>query len=72
MIKKLQEAELYLAKFSHEIGALRDEIEFPLIVEDIRATGKNPSSISTSWLQQRYDIGYARAARLLDQLQKKD
>ena len=35
LVKKLQQAELQLATYSHEIGALRDEIEFPLMIEDI-------------------------------------
>jgi len=70
LIKKLQRAELQLATYSHEIGVLRDEIEFPLMIEDIKTTRKKHSLISASWLQRRYGIGYARAARLLDELRK--
>ena len=70
LIQKLQKAETQLTTWGHEVGALRDEIEFPLIVEDIKSTGKKLSAITTSWLQRRYGIGYARAARLLDELRK--
>jgi DNA segregation ATPase FtsK/SpoIIIE-like protein len=70
LVQKLQKVETQLTTWSHEVGALRDEIEFPLMIEEIKATGKNLSSISASWLQRRYGIGYARAARLLDQLRK--
>jgi DNA segregation ATPase FtsK/SpoIIIE-like protein len=70
LVKQVQKAERQLAKFSNEIGALRDEIEFPLMIEDIKATRKNLSLISASWLQRRYGIGYACAARLLDEIRK--
>jgi len=73
LIKKIQETELYLQNKIDEVGALRDEIEFPLVVEEVRAALKNtdPEKITTSWLQRRYKIGYARAARLMDELRKK-
>ena len=73
LIKKIQETEFYLRNKIDEVGALRDEIEFPLIIEEVRLTLKNtePKEITTSWLQQRYNIGYARAARLMDELRKK-
>jgi DNA segregation ATPase FtsK/SpoIIIE-like protein len=64
---------LYLRNKIDEIGALRDEIEFPLIVEEVRLALKttDQKKITTSWLQQRYNIGYARAARLMHDLRKK-
>src|SRR3954452_95705 len=70
LAKKLQQAELQLATYSQEVGALRDEIEFPLMIEDIKGARKNLPSVTTSWLQRHYGIGYARAARLLDELRK--
>ena len=73
LIKKIQETELYLRNKIDEVGALRDEIEFPLIVEEVRVALKNtdPKKVTTSWLQRKYNIGYARAARLMDELRKK-
>jgi len=73
LIKKIQETELYLQNKIDEVGALRDEIEFPLVVEEVRLALENTDAkeITTSWLQERYDIGYARAARLIDELRKK-
>jgi DNA segregation ATPase FtsK/SpoIIIE-like protein len=73
LINKIQETELYLQNKIDEVGALRDEIEFPLIVEDVRLALKttDPKKINTAWLQERYNIGFARASRLMDELRKK-
>ena len=72
LIKKIQETEAYLRNKIDEVGALRDEIEFPLIVEEVREALKksDPGKLTTSWLQQRYEISYARAARLMDELRE--
>lgn len=70
LISKLRKVEHKLRTATDEVGVLRNLIEMPYIVRDIQSVlSKNKrTKITTTWLQRRYEMGYARAARLLDYL----
>jgi DNA segregation ATPase FtsK/SpoIIIE-like protein len=70
LIKVLRDAEDYLHSLATKVGELRDLHESPHIIEEIsklKREGK-VKNISTAWMQRKYKIGYARAARLMDEL----
>lgn len=70
LIKVLRDAEDYLHSLATQVGELRDLHEFPHIIEEVsklKGEGKI-KNITTAWMQRKYKIGYARAARLMDEL----
>lgn len=72
-LQKLKKAEELLYSLSNEVGALRDEIEMPLMLKEIKSAIKKSKNlkITTSWIQRKYKLGYARSARLMDLLVQK-
>ena len=73
IIKLYKDAEDYLYALASKAGELRDVHESPYILQDIiklKKTGK-VKVITTSWIQRRFRIGYARTADLMDVLKKK-
>jgi len=73
LLDKLREAETTLERLSREIGSLRDQYELPLILKEVRrlVRGKKVRTVSSSWLQRRFKIGYLNAATILEKLQNK-
>ncbi|MBC7836297.1 hypothetical protein H7X87_00760 [Acetobacteraceae bacterium] len=73
LIEKLKKAEEYLLKLADEIGEYRDKLQVPYMIEDIKnqLSKKKSARVTTAWLQRRYRIGYARAARLVDALEQR-
>ena len=67
-ITALRSLEHSLYKMSDEVGAMRDRIEIPFIIAEIksRKRSKKNLKVSPAWLQRKYDMGYSRAARLMD------
>lgn len=68
----LAEAENCLHVQASNINTLRDKYEFPLMIEEVKKLirPKDLNKVTASWLQRRYKTGYARSARLLDELRK--
>ena len=59
-------------ELQEKIDGIFDEYKVPVRIQEIKKyiqENKNVQ-ISTSWLQRRYRIGYARAASLIDRLRK--
>ncbi len=68
-IREIRE-ELHL--FSERVDEILDQYEIPVDIKEIKSFLAENYHIepSTSWLQRRYRIGYAEAAKILDQLSK--
>ena len=60
-------------ELQEKIDSIFDEYEVPVRIKEIQTYLKEnkETRISTSWLQRRYRIGYARAAKLIDELRHK-
>jgi DNA segregation ATPase FtsK/SpoIIIE-like protein len=69
-IRELQEA---IGNISSQMDEVLDRYHVPSILADIKELRrkKELKKPTTSWLQRRYRIGYARAARLLDELRER-
>lgn len=72
-LDQLRDIQDSVHELQEKIDGIFDEYEVPVRMKEIQAYLKeNPSTkISTSWLQSRYRMGYARAAKLMDQLSSK-
>ncbi len=72
LIKLLKAAEDHLQATIKSVAELRDSHEFPYMVNEIKkqiADGK-VKTMSASWVQRKFKVGYARAMRLMDQLEE--
>lgn len=69
----IQEAETYFRGLSDKMGEIRSKYEIEYIADDLikLSTQGKVKQISTSWLQRKYKIGYARSARLIDSLSER-
>lgn len=73
IIKTLRDAEDYLRTLADKLGELGDKHELPHLIEEIiklKKAGK-VKEITTAWLQKKYKMGYVRATRLSEYLNKK-
>jgi DNA segregation ATPase FtsK/SpoIIIE-like protein len=71
-LDQLRDIQDSVYELSERVDAIFDEYEVPVKIQEIKKyiqENKNVQ-ISTSWLQRRYRIGYARAATLIDKLRK--
>lgn len=78
MTKDIVELKITVVKLEKRVKKLEDELNPPIghpdqddmLLSDAIALCKPMEMISASYLQRRLSIGYARAARILDQLGK--
>lgn len=72
-LDQLRDIQDSVHELQEKIGGIFDEYDIPIRVAEIKKYVKeNPSTkISTSWLQRRYGIGYARAVKLMDKISPK-
>jgi S-DNA-T family DNA segregation ATPase FtsK/SpoIIIE len=54
---------------SHKRAAVEDVASWDPLIEEAWSVVKNSNNASASFLQRKLKIGYARAARILDQLE---
>ncbi len=70
--KKVEELEKRVKKLEKEadIPVYNDPKQDDILLSEAIALTKPQNLISASYLQRRLSVGYARAARILDQLEK--
>lgn len=70
LLRGLIQLETTISLASLQAETLIEPFLMGQIVEDIsnRLRRKRPKTITTAWLQKTYRIGYARSARILDEL----
>lgn len=74
LVKTLRKTEETLRSLASKLSEICCEYENPemiLEVKRLKALGK-ARSITTAWLQKTFQIGYARAASLIDELRKQE
>lgn len=70
-LRKTEETLRALASQISEICCKYEEPEMIAEVKRLKALGK-ARNVTTSWLQKTFQIGYARAASLIDELRKQE
>ena len=72
-LDQLRDIQDSVHELQEKIDGIFDEYEVPVRMDEVKKYIKENKGvkISTSWLQRRYRIGYARAASLIDKLRQK-
>lgn len=68
---RLRRIEDFLSAFPKNVNSLSDINEDDSLIEEAEKIVRQYDKTSASLLQRRLSIGYARAARLMDQLEAK-
>lgn len=69
----IKESETYFRKLSDNMGEILNKYEIDYVLDDMNKlvdSGKL-KQVSSSWIQRRHKIGYARSARIMDEFAKR-
>ncbi len=71
-LEQLRDIQGEVHKLSTKVDEILDVYNVPVTFEEVKEYIKNNrnTSVSTSWLQRRYRIGYVAAVELMDLLEK--